>query len=253
MVIVAIPAYDEEDAIGALLDDMAVAMSEAGLGFRALVVDDGSADATAAIVEDRARTLPVRLIRHESNQGLAAAIRTGLLAAIEEAGPRDIIITMDGDNTHPSGLMLRMVRTIREGCDVVIASRYRPGSQVVGVPGFRKLLSWGASVIFRLTFPIPGVRDYTCGYRAYRAELLERTARELGDRLITEGGFACMVELLLRMRQMGAVMAEVPMILRYDQKTGPSKMNVRRTVAQTLRLLARERLGLGPRSGTSAP
>ncbi len=220
MIIVAIPAYNEEEAIGALLDDMAVAMAEADLDFRALVVDDGSADATAALVEDRARTLPVRLIRHERNQGLAAAIRTGLLAAIEEAGR----------------------------CDVVIASRYRPGSQVVGVPGFRKLLSWGASVVFRLTFPIAGVRDYTCGYRAYRAELLERTARELGDRLITEDGFACMVELLLRMRQMGAVMAEVPMILRYDQKTGPSKMNVRQTVVQTLRLLARERLGLGPRS-----
>jgi dolichol-phosphate mannosyltransferase len=108
-------------------------------------------------------------------------------------------------------------------------------------------MSWGASVLFRVTFPIPGVRDYTCGYRAYRAGLVKRAVAALGDNLITESGFSCMVELLLRMRSMGAIMGEAPMILRYDQKVGASKMNVRRTVLQTLRLLARERIGLGPK------
>lgn len=247
MVIVAIPAYNEEGAIGDLLDEMAVELEDAALDYRVLVVDDGSTDATAEIVRARGETLPVELIQHERNQGLAAAIRTGLLAAVEQAEDRDVIVTMDGDNTHPSGLILRMYRMIREGSDVVIASRYQPGARVIGVTPFRQMLSLGASVLFRATFPIHGVRDYTCGYRAYRARLLRRAVEDLGDRLISESGFSCMVELLLRMRRMEAIMSEVPMILRYDHKVGASKMNVRKTVMQTLRLLVRERLGLGPR------
>jgi dolichol-phosphate mannosyltransferase len=248
MIIVAIPAYNEEAALGVLLDGIQADLQEAGYGCRILVVDDGSSDGTATVVTEKLGRLPVRLIQHETNRGLAAAVRTGLLAALEEAAPRDIIVTMDGDNTHPPGLIVRMVRTIREGCDVVIASRYQPGSRVLGVPAHRQMLSWGAGLLFRATFPIAGVKDYTCGYRAYRAGILQQAAQEFGEGLITEDGFACMVELLLRMRQSGAVMAEVPMILRYDRKQGKSKMNVRKTVQQTLKLLARERVrGKGSR------
>jgi len=241
--VIIIPAYNEEEAIGPLLDEIQTNMQENRCEFSTVVVDDGSVDRTADAVRERVGEMPVRLVQHDGNKGLAAAIRTGLLAALEQGADRDIIVTMDGDNTHAPGLILRMVRSIREGCDVVIASRYQPGSRVIGVPGHRRLLSSGASLLFRLALPIPGVKDYTCGYRAYRIEVLRQAVEELGDRIITEHGFACMVELLLRMRRIGAVMAEVPMILRYDRKPGKSKMDVRRTVLETLKLLARERFG----------
>lgn len=247
MVIFGIPAYNEEGAIGPLIDNIAQAMDAEGFDYHVFVVDDGSTDATAAEVEQHTGDLPVTLVPHERNMGLAAAMRTALAAAVESADDDDVIVTMDGDNTHLPGLTPRMVRAIREGRDVIIASRYQPHARVLGVPPFRQFMSWGAGMIFRMTFPIPGVKDYTCGYRAYRAATLRRAMEVWGDDLITEQGFACQVELLLRICRLEAIMDEVPMVLRYDQKVGASKMNVRRTVAQTLRLLARERLGMGPR------
>ncbi len=247
MIIFGIPAYNEEGAIGPLLDNIAEAMEVEDFDYRAYVVDDGSSDATADEICERAERLPVILVPHEHNRGLAAAMRTVVTTAVEDADDADVIVSMDGDNTHLPGLTPRMVRAIREGRDVVIASRYQPHSRVIGVPAFRQFLSWGAGMVFRMTFPIPGVRDYTCGYRAYRAGVLREAMRIWGDDLITEEGFACQVELLLRLCRLDAIMDEVPMILRYDQKVGASKMNVRRTVLQTLRLLARERLGMGPR------
>ena len=70
---------------------------------------------------------------------------------------------MDADNTHPPGLIDRMVQMIHEGCDVVIASRFQPGARVVGVPIERHFLSIGARALFTILFPTRGVRDYTSG------------------------------------------------------------------------------------------
>lgn len=242
LVRIVLPAFNEELAIEPLLREIAATMEESGTEHEVIVVDDGSSDGTA----DKVRALAgggihARLIQHEKNKGLAEAIRTGLLAAVDQSDPRDIIVTMDADNTHAPGLIVRMVRLVREGCDVVIASRYQPGSRVVGVPPLRRLMSSGASVLFRATFPIAGVKDYTCGYRAYRASALAAAVARYGDALITSTGFTCMVDLLLRLRDMGLVMAEVPMILRYDQKEGASKMRVYKTARDTLALMWRRR------------
>jgi len=66
----------------------------------------------------------------------------------------------------------------------------------------RELLSLGASLLFRTVFPIDGVKDFTCGYRAYRAALLKRAFAELGPSvLISERGFSCMVDILLKIRE----------------------------------------------------
>jgi dolichol-phosphate mannosyltransferase len=136
-----------------------------------------------------------------------------------------------------------MVRGIREGHDVVIASRFRPGARILGVPLYRRLLSRGASWVFRLAFPTPGVRDFTSGYRAYRAELLRRAFETYGEQFFTESGFACAVDILLKLRGLGASMHELPLVLRYDFKYSISKMYVMRTLSQTLRLLVARRLG----------
>ncbi len=152
-----------------------------------------------------------------------------------------IIITMDADNTHPAGLALRMVRLIREGNDVVIASRYRSGSYVRGLPLSRRFLSYAGSWLCRVLFPIRGVRDYTCGYRAYRVATLSRLVTSYGEDIISETGFASMVDILLRLRKQQLIFTEVPLVLRYDLKPGRSKMNVSSTIKETLSLLVRRR------------
>ena len=245
MVTVILPAYNEEEALPLLLERVKQSLEEAGLEYRVLVVNDGSQDGTAAAVDSMAATMPVVRIDHEVNRGLGEAVRTGLQHALEAAGERDILVTMDSDNTHTPGLIEGMVRDIREGHDVVIASRFRAGARIMGVPLYRRVLSRAASWVFRIVFPTKNVRDFTSGYRAYRAPLLKRAFETYGDQFVAESGFACMVDILLKLRALDAIMTERPLILRYDFKYGISKMMVVRTVAETLQLVAARRLGGG--------
>jgi len=244
-VIVVLPAYNEQENLPGLLDNLAEALGDASLDFEIVVVDDGSSDSTPDILGEQGTQLPLRVQRHERNQGLGATIRDGLHFANQIAGPKDVVLTMDADETHTPGLILRMVRMIKEGHDVVIASRYQPGARVIGLSWHRRVISYVASGLMRLLFPTPGVRDYTCGYRAYRGEVLSRAIAAYGDRFVDQEGFQCMVDILLKLRQMpNVVIGEVPMILRYDLKKGESKMRILRTARKTLQLLAKRKLGI---------
>ena len=242
-VLVVLPAFNEAQGLGALLRRLDQSMHEDGLQYQIIVVDDGSQDATARIVADHARYMPIQVERHEVNQGLGATIRDGLRVAVSHARDEDVIVVMDADNTHTPGLIRNMIRVVGEGADVVIASRYRSGSYIRGVPVHRKLLSLGARLLFQLVFPTPGIRDYTCGYRAYRASVLTEAFRRYGDDFVNQEGFQCMVDILIKLRRMDLIFREVPLILRYDLKEGASKMKVARTVGRTLELIARRRFG----------
>ncbi|MBI3319258.1 MAG: glycosyltransferase family 2 protein [Candidatus Omnitrophica bacterium] len=242
-VYIVLPAWNEETSLPSLLSALHETMGEASTPYQVIVVDDGSQDRTAEIVETFDRAVPVRLIRHGTNQGLGATIRDGLLAAIEHASDRDVIVTMDADDTHTPGLILRMVRMITEGYEVVVASRYHPESRVRGVPLLRRLLSRGASLVMQALFPTPGVRDFTCGYRAYKASVLRRAVARYQETFVNQEGFQCMVDILLKLRSMNVVFGEAPLILRYDLKAGKSKMDIWHTIYHTCLLLVERRLG----------
>lgn len=241
-VTVVLPAYNEEESLPHLLARLDVMFEESGLRGEALVVNDGSTDGTAEVVRNYVGQLPLRLLDLQPNRGLAEAIRSGLNVALADSQPGDIVITMDADNSHPPGLIPRMVGLIREGSDMVIASRYHADSRVRGLSAYRKILSSTASLLFRLTVRVPGVRDYTCGFRAYRAELLQAAMERYRHELIQQTGFGCMAELLLKLHKLDPVIHEVPLILRYDFKRGASKMRVAKTARETLFLLLRHKL-----------
>lgn len=239
--VIVLPAFNEAESLPPLFHSIRRELAGTGIDYRVIVVDDGSVDGTARVTRDAAQSLPAILVSHPGNRGLAAAIRTGLEKAAAESEPDDVIITMDADNTHPPGLIPRMIGLIGEGHDVVIASRFQPGSRVLGVPWHRHLLSYGARALFTISLPIRGVRDYTCGYRVYRAGTIQRALADYGDDFVSERGFSCMVDVLLKLRYQRLVMGEVPMVLRYDQKGGASKMRVARTAVQTLSLIVRRK------------
>ena len=188
---------------------------------------------------EKAKEMPVDLFTHPVNLGLGATIRDGLYRAVQESGPNDIVITMDADGTHNPGLILRLLRMIAEGHDVVIASRFQKGARVIGLAWHRKMLSYVASIIFRITYPIKGVKDYTCGYRAFRSNVLKNAMDEYGDKFVDQDGFQCLVDILLKLRRFQLLFGETPFILRYDQKGGMSKMNVGRTIKNTLILIVK--------------
>lgn len=240
----ALPAFNEEEALPELLERVGEAFADNGIPYEVVIVDDGSSDATAQVASTMSFQMPIQLIQHPVNQGLGITLRDGLKEAVDRAGDRDIIVTMDADNTHPPGLIAQMVQMIHEGCDVVIASRFQPGARVVGVPFERHVLSLGARILFTGLFPTRGVRDYTSGYRAYRASVLRQAFAEYGDQFVGETGFSCMADVLLKLRKQGALFGEAPLRLRYDQKGGVSKMKVFRTIWLTLKLLGRHRVGV---------
>jgi dolichol-phosphate mannosyltransferase len=239
MIYILLPAFNEEKSLPPLLESIRNNMQDFGAEYLVILVDDGSTDATVEAAKKVAVSMPLSVICHPENRGLSETLKTSLLEAVSLARPEDIIVTMDSDNTHTPGLIMRMVRMLREGYDVVIASRYQKESRVVGVPLSRRLLSFGANLLFRMLFPIAGVKDYTCGYRAYRAHVLKQMFNEHGEEFINAPGFSCMVDILIKMRKCPLIIGEASLILRYDLKESASKMKVWRTIKDTLKLIGK--------------
>ncbi len=239
---VILPAYNEEAALKELIPDLIETLSKPGaLPFQILIVNDGSKDKTAEIASQFESTGKVILFNNPKNMGLAETLKNGMNWVFERAKMNDVVVVMDADNTHPGGLIHRMIQQIQEGFDVVIASRYRQDSRILGLTWSRQALSYIASWMFRVVFPTAGVRDFTCGYRAYRVKPLLSIKAKFKDRFIESTGFSCMVELLLRLRSERALFVELPFILRYDQKQGPSKMKVTSTIFETLYFMVKRR------------
>jgi dolichol-phosphate mannosyltransferase len=242
---VVLPAYNEAAGLPLLLHRLAdLARTEK---LTVWVVDDGSTDATAEIAAAGVPRLDVRLVRHPVNLGLGQAVQSGLRAVLSAADVSgDLVVVMDADDTHDPALIPRLRAEIDAGADVAICSRFVGGGDDTTAPFQRRVLSRGAAVLFTRALEVEGVRDFTCGFRAYRASLLDRAAKHWGERLIEEQGFACMVELLLKLRHCRPVITEVPLTLRYDRKQSASKLRLGRTVAQYLKLLTRDRLTPAP-------
>ncbi len=239
MIWIVLPAYNEEQNLGEVLRRIRGTL-QARKPYQVLVINDGSADRTAMVAEKAASEVPVRVLTHDHNRGLAHAISTGLAEVLRCAEDADIVVIMDADNSHPPELIPKLTAALDQGADIAIASRFQPGSRVVGVPPVRRVLSSGASLLFQLLFPIEGVRDYTGGYRAYRMALLRQGMLEYGEEFIRASGFSVMTEILVKLRSLRPRVHETPLILRYDLKRGKSKLIPGRTIAEYLTLIERE-------------
>lgn len=244
MLFVILPAFNEEKALPKLLKQIHRTCD--GLDYRIVVVDDGSTDQTAEKVLPFAREPRVVLLRHEENLGLGRALLTGFKYAVREAASlrqnsegqaklktapwTDVIVTMDADNTHPPELIPLLYARIQMGEDVAIASRYVEGGKQWGLGPWRRFLSWGASTVMQRFFPLPGVQDYSCGYRAYRLSRIREGLAQYGDALMESQNFAAMVEVLLKLAPFCHRFTEIPFELHYERKVGPSKMKVLATI-----------------------
>ena len=150
-IVVVLPAYNEAANLPTLLASIRAPLEAiAGDNHEIIVVDDGSTDETAAIVEKAAAEAPISLIKHSRNRGLGNTLQTGLVAASQHDG---VVITMDADNSHDPDFIADLVEAIKKGNDVVIASRFQFGGAMVGVPWHRKILSIGASRVMKTAFP----------------------------------------------------------------------------------------------------
>lgn len=235
---VVLPSFNEGAPLQALVEDIHRVL--AGLQHHIVLVDDGSTDGSAdwltAAPDDR-----LTLLRHGRNRGLGRTLNDGLLAAVRHAaaGEADVVVVMDADGSHRPDDIPRLLQAL-EGhapADVVVASRYRRGSRVKGLAWHRQVFSLGAAVLFQAFVGVPGVRDYTCGFRAYRLGALWRLFLA-EPAAVRRPGFGCMAELLVALHRQGAGVCEIPFALRYDLKESRSKLALWDTICETLGLLA---------------
>jgi len=232
---VVLPAYNEEKSLPALLKRLENC-KVTDYALEILIVNDGSTDRTVKVVS-ALNTKNCSLVSLFPNKGLAGAVREGLEVSVKELSEEDIIITMDADNSHDPTYIVEMVEKINNGADIVIASRFQKGAKVIGLSLYRRALSLSAGFLFRIFKPIKNVRDYTCGYRAYRVGLIKNAIVHYNDKFIEQQGFACMVEILLKLQWSKPSVVEIPFTLQYNLKESASKMKVWKTVKQTFVVL----------------
>lgn len=223
---VILPAYNEEDSLHPLLNKISEAMSRLDSDYTIIVCNDGSKDKTGEILDEYSAKLPIKVVTHKINRGLGETSRDLFEMAGELSQDNDIIIRMDCDDTHEPKYISSMIDKVNEGYDVVIASRFQKGGGQEGVNAYRSFISFCANIFMKLFFYTKGVQDYSCGFRAYRASIIKKALNIYGNNFIQlKGlGFTCTLEKLIKLKNIGARFAEVPFVLRYDQKVSNSKM-----------------------------
>jgi dolichol-phosphate mannosyltransferase len=226
MIWIMLPAYNEADSLPRLVPKIADAMAQAGLSYRIVVVDDGSWDGTKDWLEQNKGQWPLDVVTHPINRGLGETERDGFEYVAARAAADDILVRLDCDDTHEPEYIARMLARLDEGFDVVNTSRFQPGGDQKGVDGYRAFISRAANVFMSVVFGIEGVRDYSCGFRAYRVRVIRDAVSIFGNNFVQLRGlgFTSTLETIVKLRLLGCRFAEVPFVLRYDQKASESKM-----------------------------
>ena len=195
---VIIPAYNEELRLPETLAAITEYLSRQPYAWEIIVADDGSHDATAALVRDFAlRDARLRLLTLP-HRGKGSAVKHGMLAA---AGQYRFLC--DADLSMPIEFLERLLPALAPNADVVIGSREAPGARRVGEPRRRRLMGRAFNAMTRL-LAVPSVADTQCGFKVFRGE----TAQSLFA-LQTLDGFAFDAEILFLARRYGFTVAEV--------------------------------------------
>ncbi|HKQ98375.1 MAG TPA: glycosyltransferase [Candidatus Polarisedimenticolia bacterium] len=234
-----VPLYNEEANIPYMRGTLVDLRRRLGQHYRIHfnLVDDGSSDATWERLTERFADFPdCRVLRHERNLGVAAAILTGLREA-----PTEVAASIDCDCSYDPNDLEAMIPMI-EGADLVTASPYHPEGRVFNIPPWRLFLSRTLSRIYSALLG-KSIHTYTSCFRVYRKSAVKEVA-------IKHGGFLGVAEILIRLRLKGGRIVEYPNTLE-SRLFGESKMKILRTIGSHLGLI-RELLALKLRGRPAA-
>jgi len=201
---VVVPMYNERPGAERCVREICEVLSTLPNRASLIVVDDGSSDGTGTVLQAvRAQCPALDLVRHPRNRGYGAALVTG--AARAAALNLDYTLFMDSDLTNNPQDIPRFVEKMREGADVIKATRYSGAGRMIGVPLQRAVVSRVGNVLARWLYGLP-LRDCTNGFRAVRTSLLTRMD-------LRERGFPVIMEELYWCRFLATSFAEVPVTL----------------------------------------
>jgi dolichol-phosphate mannosyltransferase len=220
-----IPCFNEAEGIPQLcrrLREIRPVLMEGGQ-IEFLFVDDGSTDGTADVIRREALDLPYRIVAHEQNRGLGAALRTGFA---ESRGQE--IVTLDSDCTYDPLQAVDLLKLLRNGNEVVTGSPYHPQGRVVNIVRWRLMISRALSYLYWLVLPVH-LYTYTSCFRAYRREILPNLEAR-------DDGFLAVTQLLVSAILQGLVVAEMPATLT-SRRFGRSKIRAVKVALSHLRYL----------------
>jgi len=224
---IVIPAFNEALRLPTTLDRVQRYLATAGLTAEVIVVDDGSRDDTAEVVQRYAQRWPqLKLVAAERNAGKGAAVRLGMAAARGRYR-----VFSDADLSVPIDDMEKLLRPLHAGAGVAIASRGLRDSQVeLHQPWYRETMGKIFNRLVRI-FVLGGVHDTQCGFKAFTGEVADRVFPVLQTR-----GFGFDVELLYRAQHAGYKIVEVP--TRWINSPQSRVHPIRHSAAMFLELLA---------------
>lgn len=225
---IVIPCLNEEDSLPQLAQKLRALqeLEHDRLSLEIVLVDDGSTDRTVALIDELLSPgFRYRICKHAVNQGIGAAIVTGI-----QASTGDVIVTIDADCTFDPLDIPALLRQLQDGVSVVIGSPYHPEGTVDHVPAWRIMLSRTCSRMYKTLFRNK-VDCYTGCFRAFRAGAVRQFRVE-------NPGFVGVVELLWKLDGQPGRFVEVPVQLS-NRKFGKSKMKTLRAMFLHMVLMIR--------------
>jgi dolichol-phosphate mannosyltransferase len=222
MIYVCIPCYNEAPTVGLLLWKVRQVFSGFPREYHLLLIDDGSTDATAEVLEPYARVLPLTLVRHERRQGYAASVEALLRLAVQRTDrpKRDGAILMHADFAHNPSFIPDFLRRLESGADVVVAQ-----STVTGESSrARRLVRRFAPLLLRGRVRVPGVADVVSGFLAFRLVVLRNALRGQDGPLLTVEGWTANAELIGKTARHARRVDTIPAVERHDLRQRPSRV-----------------------------
>ncbi len=196
---VVIPAYNEERRIVATLRQVLDYLSAQSYTSEVVVVDDGSTDSTAKLVEGLRTGTPALHLLREPHRGKGHAVKAGMLTARGQYR-----FLCDADLSMPIEQVARFLPPQRQDYDIAIGSREVAGARRIGEPGRRHPMGRVFNFTVRL-LAVPGINDTQCGFKCFRDQVAEVLFPKQ-----TLDGFGFDVEILFLSRKLQMKLVEVP-------------------------------------------
>jgi dolichol-phosphate mannosyltransferase len=234
MIYLLIPVYNEEGNIGNLHRELKSILH--GENISIIFSDDGSNDRSLELIKEYFADFNYMILGDGINRGPGNAFNLGFNWILENSkNSDDIVVTLECDCTSDLAILPHMIGINKMGYELVLASVYAQGGGFDNTSFMRRLVSSTANLLYRFLFKL-NVQTLSSFYRVYSLSLLKRVKANYKE-LITEFGFICMLEILLKSIRCDAKLVEVPMMLHSDKRVGKSKMKVFKTSMQYFRFL----------------
>ena len=214
--LIIIPTYNEAENAPILIRRLLKHIPDSEI----LVIDDGSPDGTAQIVENLQREFAsLHVLKRQQKSGLGSAYRTGFAWGLNRGYSE--LVEMDADMSHRVRDLAKMISVKEQNptTSLVIGSRWTKGGTTTNWSKSRELLSRTANLYVRFMLGL-GVKDATAGFRIYSADVL----RKIDLASIKSEGYSFQIEMTREVRRLGGTIIEVPITFR-EREQGVSKMS----------------------------